>query len=81
MYSKPQVTLPISTYTRTIHLVPFNKIEGYDVRPGFYDINGATAIPGGVNFTIYSHYATTCELLLYHPGEYEPFVVLPFPSH
>ncbi len=36
---------------RTIHLVPMDYICGFEVRPGFYEINGATAIPGGVNFT------------------------------
>ena len=45
-----QLALP-----RTIHLVPLDRISGFDVRPGFYDSNGATAIPGGVNFTVYSH--------------------------
>ena len=39
---------------RTIHLVPMDYISGFEVRPGFYEINGATAIPGGVNFTVYS---------------------------
>ena len=31
---------------RRIHLVPLDYIDGYAVRPGFYEINGATAIPG-----------------------------------
>lgn len=35
---------------RTIHLVPLDLIDGFEVRPGFYEINGATAIPGGVYF-------------------------------
>ena len=35
---------------RSVHLVPLDRIAGFDVRPGFYDSNGATAIPGGVNF-------------------------------
>ena len=43
---------------RTIHLIPLDYIDGFAVRPGFYEINGATAIPGGVNFTISSHGAT-----------------------
>ena len=51
---------------RTIHLVPMDYISGFEVRPGFYEINGATAIPGGVNFTVYSHGATSIELLLVH---------------
>ena len=32
---------------RTIHLIPMDYIDGFAVRPGFYEINGATAIPGG----------------------------------
>lgn len=66
---------------RTIHLVPMDHIDGFDVRPGFYEINGATAIPGGVNFTVYSHNATSIELLLFKREDTEPFAVLPFPAH
>ena len=43
---------------RAIHLIPMDRIAGFDVRPGFYDINGATAIPGGVNFTVHSRGAS-----------------------
>lgn len=32
---------------RAIHLIPMDTINGFDVRPGFYETNGATAIPGG----------------------------------
>ena len=64
---------------RAIHLVPMDVIDGFEVRPGFYEINGATAIPGGVNFTVHSHNASAIELLLFHRGEAEPFAVLPFP--
>ncbi|MCI8995690.1 MAG: glycogen debranching protein GlgX [Lachnospiraceae bacterium] len=66
---------------RTIHLVPMDRLCGYDVRPGFYEINGATAIPGGVNFTVSSVGATSIELLLFHRGEEEPYAELPFPKH
>lgn len=74
---------PINTVPlpRTIHLVPLDYLDGFEVRPGFYEINGATAIPGGVNFTVHSHGATSIELLLFHRGEDEPFAVLPFPQH
>ena len=64
-----------------INLVPMDWISGFDVRPGFYEINGATPIPGGVNFTIQSSQATYCELLLFHRRESEPFAILPFPEH
>ena len=66
---------------RAIHLVPMDNIAGFDVRPGFYETNGATAIPGGVNFTVYSHGATAIELLLFKRGESEPYAVLPFPEN
>ncbi len=59
---------------------PIGEIEGFMVRPGMFDINGATALPVGVNFTIHTNGATSCELLLYHRDEEEPFVVLPFPQ-
>lgn len=63
------------------HLIPLDRINGYDVRPGFYGINGATALREGVTFTICSMEATNVDLLLYHRGKKEPFAVLPFPKH
>lgn len=63
------------------HLIPLDRINGYDVRPGFYGINGATALREGVNFTVCSVEATDMELLLYHRGEKEPYAVLSFPKH
>ena len=74
--AEPGVVLP-----RAIHLIPMDNINGFDVRPGFYDTNGATAIPGGVNFTVHSHGATGVELLLFHREQDQPFAVLPFPDH
>ena len=64
-----------------IHMKPLDHISGYDVRPGFYEINGATAIPVGVNFTIHSNRATACELLFFHRNEEKPFAALKFPSN
>ncbi len=65
----------------SIHMIPMDKIAGFDVRPGLYELNGATAIPVGVNFTVHSFQATYCELLLFHREENEPYAVLPFPEH
>lgn len=67
--------------SKKYHLVPLDEIAGFDVRPGFYEINGATAIPGGVNFTVHSNNATAVELLLFYRKESEPYAVLPFPEH
>ena len=69
-----------SAQVEKYHMVPIDNLQGYDVRPGMYEINGATAIPGGVNFTIHSHNATSCELLLFHRMESEPFAIIPFPE-
>ena len=49
-------------------LKPLDTICGFQVRPGFFLDFGATVIPGGVNFTIQSHKATS-------------FAVLPFPDN
>ena len=66
---------------RSIHMVPMDVIAGFEVRPGMYELNGAMAIPVGVNFTVHSCGATSCELLLFHREEDEPYAVLPFPEH
>ena len=70
-------TLASMKLPRNIHLVPLDFYEcngvTYSIRPGFYDINGATAIPGGVNFTVHSHGATSVALVLFRSGEEEPY--------
>ena len=76
----PEDNKLIAPMTR-IHMVPMDVINGFEVRPGMYEVNGATAIPCGVNFTVYSYGATSCELLLYHRMEVEPYAVLPFPEN
>ena len=62
-------------------LKPLDTISGFQVRPGFFRFFGATVIPGGVNFTIQSHGATSCELLLFHRDAEEPFAALKFPDN
>lgn len=62
-------------------LQPLDEIAGFQVRPGFYRTNGAVQGKGGVSFTISSHYATGCTLLLFHPREREPYARLPFPDN
>ena len=61
-------------------LPPTDDIGGFKVRPGNYLQNGAMEVPGGVNFTIYSSHATSCELVLYHRKATKPFGVIPIPS-
>lgn len=59
---------------------PTDEIAGFPVRPGMFHLNGAMALPIGVNFTVHTHHGTTVELLLFHRGEDEPYAVLPFPE-
>lgn len=63
-----------------VSATPMGEIAGFPVRPGMFDINGATALPLGVNFTIHTHGGTSCELLIFHREEQEPYAVLPFPE-
>ena len=63
------------------HMVPLDTLEGFRIRHGFFDINGATALSDGVCFTIHSQGATSCELLLYEPYAKEPFTILKYPDN
>ena len=79
---KPVLLLEsITGEEKTANLKPMDRAGGFDIRPGFYENNGAFAIPGGVNFTISSQGAFSCELLLFHRKSPEPFAVIPFPPH
>ena len=61
---------------------PTDVINGFQVRPGYYNFNGAFEIPGGVgvNFTVHSFQATSCTLALFHNREDEPYALIPFPE-
>lgn len=62
-------------------MIPLDESGGFPVRPGFYAVEGATALADAVNFTVHSKYAVSCELLLYHRDEEEPYAIIPFPEH
>lgn len=59
---------------------PMMEINGFKVRPGFFDLNGASEFSCGVNFTVHTSHGTSCDLLLFHPNEEEPYAVIPFPE-
>ena len=63
------------------HLRPIDEINGFKVRPGLYEQNGATAIPSGVNFTVPTNSGTSVELLLFRNREDEPYAIIPFPKN
>lgn len=57
-----------------------DKYEDFSIRPGKPLPFGATLVPGGVNFSVYSRYATRCELVLFKKHEKEPYAIIPFPD-
>lgn len=59
---------------------PTDEVGGFQVRPGKFLENGAIRVDEGVNFTIHSNGAKSCNLCLFHVGEQEPYAVLPFPE-
>lgn len=59
---------------------PTHFIEGYELRPGAPLPLGATALPHGVNFAVYSRHATRCILVLYKPGAELPYIELTIPE-
>jgi len=62
------------------NLKPIDEINGFKVRPGFYDDYGTVVIPGGVNFTVHSQHATSITLALFNREASEPYAMLPFPD-
>ena len=63
-----------------IDTFPTNKIKNLEYRVGRVFPFGATLTDGGVNFSIFSKEATGATLVLYHHGQKEPFVEIPFPE-
>lgn len=63
-----------------IDIHPTHTVDGYKVRCGRPLPFGATLVPGGVNFSIYSSYAIDCTLVLFKRHQAEPMVELLFPE-
>ena len=59
---------------------PTHNYNGYKLRPGKPLPFGATFLPGGVNFSIYSRHAKSCTLVLFKKHALEPLVEIPFPD-
>lgn len=61
-------------------LLPLDVVEGFKIRPGFFRMYGACVASNGVSFTINSHGATRCTLLLFKPQGPKPYARIPFPD-
>ena len=64
-----------------LDVLPTDTYKQFKIRRGFFRLNGSTILPGGVNFSIYSSGATSCELILYKNNAKEPFATIPFPKN
>ena len=63
-----------------IDFYPTHEHAGYRMRPGRALPFGATLVPSGINFSVFSSHATSCTLVLFDKGELEPKVEIPFPE-
>ena len=61
-----------------IDYYPTHSYGGFDLRPGIPWPLGATVLPNGVNFAVYTRHATRCSLVLFEPGEGDPVAEIPF---
>ena len=61
-------------------LLPLDVVEGFKIRPGFFRMYGACVASNGVSFTINSHGATRCTLLLFKPQASKPYARITFPD-
>ncbi|MBN1180401.1 MAG: glycogen debranching protein GlgX [Anaerolineae bacterium] len=59
---------------------PTHEHDGYKLRTGRPLPFGASLVPGGVNFSVYSSHATACTLVLFEKGAAQPLVEIPFPD-
>jgi isoamylase len=63
-----------------IDIYPTREYKGVKLRAGRQLPFGASTVPGGVNFSVYSAHATACTLVLFEKGAQEPMVEIPFPD-
>ena len=61
-------------------LIPLDEVNGFKIRPGYYELMGANVLSGGVNFTVETKEGTGVELLLFHRKENTPYATIPFPK-
>ncbi|MEL7586397.1 MAG: glycogen debranching protein GlgX [Prolixibacteraceae bacterium] len=63
-----------------IDYYPTHELNGIKYRCGHVLPFGATMVPNGVNFSVYSSAATACTLVLFERNDDQPFAEIPFPQ-
>ena len=61
-----------------IDVYPTHRYQDFRIRPGRPHPFGASLVPGGVNFSVFSQHATNCTLVLFERGAPQPMVEIPF---
>ncbi len=61
-----------------IDIYPTHLYREFKLRPGRPYPFGATLVPGGVNFSVFSKHASYCTLVLFEKGAPQPFAEIPF---
>lgn len=69
----------MAEFDTRIDYYPTHELEGIKYRKGHVLPFGATMVPNGVNFSIYSSAATSCALVLFEKNAVQPFAEIPFP--
>jgi isoamylase len=70
----------MAEYDLRIDYYPTHEHQDIKFRRGHVLPFGATMVPNGVNFSVYSSASTSCSLVLFERGENEPFAEIPFPE-
>ncbi|MFZ4556819.1 MAG: glycogen debranching protein GlgX [Pseudanabaena sp.] len=63
-----------------IDIHPTHSYESFKLRLGRPQPFGATIVPGGVNFSIFSSHSTSCSLVLFEKHAKAPLAEIPFPD-
>lgn len=63
---------------KRIDMNPTHEMNGIRYRAGQVFPFGASLVEDGVQFSVFSKEATACTLVLYHHGQREPFIEIPF---
>lgn len=63
-----------------IDIYPTHEYNGYNIRRGKVYPFGASFVPGGINFSVYSSHATAVTLVLFEKNATHPMVEIPFPD-
>ena len=61
-----------------IDVQPSHEYQGYKIRHGKPFPFGASLVPGGINFSVFSRQANYCVLVIFEKGAAKPLVEIPF---